>query len=126
MEEATAVEPVMVVAEAVDAVRARQLGLRRARLCVAQVVVSEIGGHMRLVVADEIRPRASHVGPFGEALAPPRIVFRGRMELREVKGDQFDFGHGQLGSPRHRAPHIIVSRVVSAAMERRRSRRGLC
>ena len=43
---------------------------------------------MRLVVAVEQRLRLGDVGPLGEALAPPVVVFRDRVELRQVEGDQ--------------------------------------
>ena len=43
---------------------------------------------MGLVVFGEQLLRLRHVGPFRKALAPPLVVFRRRMELRQVIRDQ--------------------------------------
>ena len=83
---AAAAEIVVVDAEALDAVAARQHRLAGQRVGVAQVVVAEIGRQMRLVMAGVARPRLHHVGPFGEAGAPPQVVLRRRVELRQVEG----------------------------------------
>src|ERR1700694_2888455 len=51
VQQSRAVEPVVVVAEAMNAMRTRQLGLRCARLGCAQVVEPQLAGQMRLVNA---------------------------------------------------------------------------
>ncbi len=61
LEQAPPVEPVVVVAEAVDAVAARERGLRGARLGDAQVVEAEIRRQVRLVVPGEERSCAHDV-----------------------------------------------------------------
>ena len=56
LEEALAVEPVVVVAEAVDAVRSGEVACLLPRyLGQPQVVEAEVGGHVRLIVAREQR-----------------------------------------------------------------------
>ena len=81
-------EPVIVVAEAVDAVAAGQVGLLFHHLRDAQVVIAEIRGLARLVMALVIRLGLGHIDPFRETRAPPLVVFRDRMELRQIEGDQ--------------------------------------
>ena len=53
-----------------------------------QVVEAEVGGQRRLVVPAEERSGRADVGPLGEAGAPPLVVLRDRMELRQVEGDR--------------------------------------
>src|SRR3546814_5887740 len=80
--------PVEIVAERRDAVAPRQLRLRVTRLGDAKVVEAEIGRQPRLLVTVEQRAGTGDVGPFGEALAPPGVVLRHRMVLRQVEGDR--------------------------------------
>ena len=54
----------------------------------AQVIEPEIGRQVGLVVAVKKRGGFGDVGPFREALSPPLVVFRDRMELRQVEGDK--------------------------------------
>ena len=105
LEQPPAVEPVVVVAKAVDAVFAREIRLRDPRLRNAQVVEPEIGGKMRLIVALELRLRANDVAPFGEALAPPGVVLRNRVELRKIERDQLRQRHGDR-SPQGRSIRV--------------------
>ena len=44
---------------------------------------------MGLVVAGEERGSSCHIAPFGETRAPPLIVFRDRVVLGEVEGQEF-------------------------------------
>lgn len=39
-------------------------------------------------MAFELGKRTADIAPFGESLAPPCIVFRDRMKLRQIKRDQ--------------------------------------
>ena len=80
-------EIVIVDAEAADPVAARQGHLPLERLAQAEVVEAEIGGQMRLVVADIARGGLGDIGPLGEPLAPIKIVLRGGVVLRQVEGD---------------------------------------
>ncbi len=86
LEDAPAVEPVVVVDEAADAVLARQRRLRFPHLGHAQVVEAEIGWQMRLIVAREEWLGLRDVAPLREALAPPLVVLVDRMKLRQVEG----------------------------------------
>ena len=88
LQQPVAVEPVVVVAEAADAVLPRQRRLRGARLGQAQVVEAELARQVRLVMALVERPRLGDVAPLGEALAPPGVVLRDRVELRQHDGDR--------------------------------------
>ena len=59
----------------------------------SKVGVLPLGRHVRLVMAEEIRPRPPDIDPVRETIAPPRVVFRNRMELRQVERDQLDVVH---------------------------------
>src|SRR5262245_53048119 len=63
----------------------RQRRLRLAHLWRTQVVEAEVRRQMRLIVAVEERPRLRGVRPLGEASAPPAVVLRNRIELRQVE-----------------------------------------
>ncbi len=78
----------MVVAEAMDAVLAGEISLLLADFRKAQVVVAEVCGEMGLIVAGEERGGSRHVTPLGEARAPPLVVFRDRVVLRKVEGEE--------------------------------------
>lgn len=78
----------MVVAEAMDAVLAGEIGLLLADFWKAQVVVAEVCGEMGLVVAGEERGGSGHVAPLSETRAPPLVVFRDRVVLGEVEGEK--------------------------------------
>ena len=80
-------EPVVVVAEAFDARFARQRGLRFARFWKTQVVKAQVSRDARLHMPAEQGLGRHYIGPFREPGAPPRIVFRNRVELREIKSD---------------------------------------
>src|SRR5262245_18840819 len=88
LQQAAAVEPVVVIAEAVDSVFAGQVGLSLPRLWQSQVVEAQIGRQVRLVVPPKLRLAAGDVRPLGEAAYPPPIVLRDRVVLGKVKRDQ--------------------------------------
>ena len=88
LEELLPVEPVVVVDEPRDPVVAGQLGLGLTYLGQAQVVVAELAGHVRLVVARIQGLGLGHVGPLGEPLAPPLVVLGDRVVLGEVEGER--------------------------------------
>lgn len=77
----------MVVAEAMDAVLAGEIGLLLTNFRKAQVVVAEVCGEMGLVVAGEKWCGSGHVAPLGEARAPPLVVFRDWVILGEVESN---------------------------------------
>ena len=89
LEDPPAVEPIVVEAEAVDAVPAGQFGLPLEHGLVGQVVVADVGmRHARLLVAGEHRPGPPDVGPLGESLAPPGVVLGNAVELGQVHRDR--------------------------------------
>jgi len=81
-EQRLAAEPVKIKAEGVDTSRLRHRRLLLLNLRQTQIVEAEIGRQTRLIMTDELRPRTRHVCPFGEAFAPPSVVFLDRIELR--------------------------------------------
>jgi len=92
-------KPIVVIAERGDAVGGRELGLRKANLRSAEVAETKIGRQVRLVMPAVERTRPGDVGPLGEPSPPPRVVFRNRVELRQVERDGARRG-AQLRAPR--------------------------
>src|ERR1051326_3186081 len=86
-EESFTVQPVMVVAKAVDAVTSCEARLLLADLGDTQVIEAHVRRQVWLPVAGKLRNRARDVRPFREALAPPQVVFRNGMELWQMKGN---------------------------------------
>ena len=106
IQQAAAVEPIEIEHEAMHPSAACQLGLPTQRLRALQPVVPEVTRNARLVVPGKTRQATCHVGPFGEALAPPGVVFRHRMILRQVKRQQL---HQTDGVGRQRL-HLLEQR----------------
>jgi len=100
-------EPVVVVTKGRDAVRPRELRLREAYLRGAQVAEAQISWKVRLIVPTEQRTRFGDVGPLGESSSPPRVVFRNRVELREVKRD------GARGGAQRVPPSVATAFTTS-------------
>ena len=67
-------EPVVVIAEAVDAILGRKGSLSSSRLGQPKIIETEIGGQMRLVVSTKTRTRLDDVRPLGKTLPPPLVV----------------------------------------------------
>lgn len=88
IQQALAAEPVEVAAEGAYAIVARQLHLPAQRVGLAEIIKAEVGGKPRLCVPFELRQSPRHVVPFREPRTPPRIVFRNRVKLRQIKSDQ--------------------------------------
>src|SRR5262249_14338248 len=120
LQDAPAGEPVVGVAETMNAVLPLELRLGRARLRRTAVVEPEAGGRLRLIMALEQRPRRGNARPFGEALAPPCVILGDRMVLRQIERDQPDvrilvFGLAPIGLGRN-PPSVDASqrlRIVS-------------
>ena len=64
------------------------IGLRLPRFRHPEVVVAEVGRQVRLIVAGKERPGLADVRPLGETLAPPDVIFRNRMKLRQIERHQ--------------------------------------
>ena len=79
---------------------AGELGLLFTDFVEAEIVKPKFPGQLRLVVAGKLGPGFGHIGPLGESLAPPVVVFRNGMELRQIEGDRLhsavDLGNGVL------------------------------
>mgnify|MGYP003209722112 CR=1 FL=1 len=84
-------EPVVVVAEALDAGLACQPRLLLARLRQSQVIEPEVGRDARLPVPTEQRLCPDNVYPLREPRSPPQVVFRDGVELRQVEGNDSYF-----------------------------------
>ena len=65
-------------------------GLPRQHVGAGGVIKSQSAGQPRLIMADKAGNRFGDIGPFGEAVAPPMVIFRNGMELRQVKRNQPD------------------------------------
>ncbi len=91
-------EPIVVIAEAINAVKASEIGLLLADFRKAQIVVAEICGEMGLVVAGEERRGSGHVAPLGETRAPPLVIIWNGVVLGEVKGKKFWFHKNCIGT----------------------------
>ncbi len=86
LEQPAAVEPVVVVDEAVHAVLLGQFGLCDPHLGHPQVVVAELSRELGLIVAGKQRAGLGHVVPLGEALAPPFVVLGDGVVLGKIEG----------------------------------------
>ncbi len=100
-------------AEAIDAGPPGQIGLKTKRLGLGEIVETKIRGQIGLPVPHETRHRLGDIGPLGKTLSPPRVIFRDRMKLRQVIGDEFDREEFRLGGRKgvgafvmRAAPHI--------------------
>src|SRR5438874_9465211 len=90
MQKPFTIEPVMIVAKAVEPIFPGQINLCLPHFGQPQIVETKIGWQVWLVVASKERPRFHNVGPLSKPLAPPRIVFRDRVKLRQVKSNRPD------------------------------------
>jgi hypothetical protein len=77
----------VVVAEAMDAVLAGEIGLLLTDFRNAQVVVAEVCRERGLDCGLGRVCWLWHLAPLGESRAPPRVVFRDRVVLGEVKNN---------------------------------------
>src|SRR6266542_4328918 len=87
-------EPIVPIAEPFNAVFSGHRGLRYPSLGHPQIVVAEVRRNVRLIVPSIQRLRLGHVRPFGEPSAPPQVVLRDRMKLRQIECDETSLGHG--------------------------------
>jgi len=87
LQQALAVEPVVVITKRLDTIALRQTCLFLADIGHPQVIKTQVGGQIRLPVAKKQRLGLGGIGPLGKPLAPPEIVFRNGMKLRQIQGD---------------------------------------
>jgi hypothetical protein len=79
------VKPIMIIAKSMYAIFPGQFCLSDSRLLKPQIIKTEIGGYMGLIMPREKRLSFCHIPPFSKALSPPRIILRNRVVLREVE-----------------------------------------
>src|SRR5215472_2121063 len=88
LQDSSSREPVVPVAERLDAVGLGHFGLGGTGLGHAEIVEAEVGWDVRLVVTRKHGHGLSHVGPLGEASSPPLVVFRNGVKLGKVERDE--------------------------------------
>src|SRR5438876_10366420 len=88
MQKPFTIEPVMIVAEAVEPIFPGQINLCLPHFGQPQIVETKIGGQMWLIMAAKERSRFNDISPLSKAFAPPCVVLWYRMILRKVKGDR--------------------------------------
>src|SRR5262249_12518276 len=84
-EQPLALEPVEVIAEAVNFMFLCQHRLPFHNLWDSQVVITQFAGQARLILTFEEGTRLSDISPFRKTLAPVRVVFGNGVILRKVK-----------------------------------------
>ena len=89
LEQSLSCEPVVPIAESGNSVALREIGLGFPRLANPQIIEAELSRQMWLHVPAEKWPGLCHVRPLGEALSPPLVVLRDRMELWEIVRNDF-------------------------------------
>src|ERR1700720_4794098 len=70
--------------------RSGEIGLFFKNMVLAEVVVTQFRGNMRLIMVREVRTPSADVRPFGKAFSPPGVVLRNSMKLWKVKCDGLD------------------------------------
>src|SRR6266545_7914599 len=78
-------EPIVPIAEGLDAVSLRHFRLGCSCFRQTEVVEPEVGGHVRLVVPTEHRQRLAHISPLRKTSSPPFVILWNRMELGQVE-----------------------------------------
>ena len=113
-------EPIVPVAESLDAVFPGQVGLGYAAFRKPEVVETKVLRDPRLAVSREQGLRAGDADPFRVAFSPEPVVLRGRVELRQVQRNrpyllhihiQFFLKDRVLSAPR---PTLLKYTVLSA------------
>ena len=80
-------EPVIEVAEAIQAISLRELGLLLTDFFDAKIIKAQVRRYMRLIMTRIVRPRLCDIRPIGKSLSPPAVIFRNGMILRQIKSD---------------------------------------
>ena len=83
-------KPVMKIAKSRNPVFTCKLSLSLARFGQPKVVKTEIGWQMRLIMPAKQRTCFRDVRPLSKSFAPPNVVFRDRVKLRQVKSNRPD------------------------------------
>jgi len=78
----------MIIHKTVYAINPRRVRLSLANLWLSKVIKPKIGRQMRWIVTLEERHRLRDIGPLGETLPPPGVVFGNGMKSRKVVSDE--------------------------------------
>src|SRR5262245_14652341 len=89
LQQALPAEPVIVEAKAVDTIFSGEFNLPPLYLGNTQIVETQLTGQARLVMAHKVRFGFGYIGPFSKTSAPPSIIFRNWMKLRQVECNGF-------------------------------------
>ena len=84
VEQPPTIKPIVVKAEATDAVSLREESLLSEVFLKAQIIEPESLGKLWLIVANKPRQCLRDIGPLRKPFAPPQIVFRDWMELWKI------------------------------------------
>ena len=120
LEQAPSPEPVVPVDEAGQSGSGSHLGLGGPGLWDAQVIEPEVSGEVGLVVATEEGSSARRARPLGEPRAPPLVVLRDRVVLRQVVGQDLHRAEATRG---RRSPRALGARRRRPRPARRGVRR---
>ena len=113
VEERFAVKEVIVITESIYSVLLCKIVLLDQEISITKIVISDCGvRNMGLVMIFELWTSIFLVMPFREAFAPPEVIFRDGMILRQVKGDWFY--HDERRGERHwpAGPWLLLCRRV--------------
>jgi hypothetical protein len=93
-------EPVVPVDEALNTCPSCQVGLGFPSFGNTEIIETEIGWQVRLVVSAKKGSCACGVRPFSESASPPLVILGNRMELRQIEGERS--GTATRGRPQAR------------------------
>jgi hypothetical protein len=106
-----ALEPVVPVAEPLHAVAIGEIRLRLPNFGHTEIAEAQVGREPRLVVAVEESAGAGDIRPLREARPPPVVVFRSRVELREIERNHPSLRPRAVGAARrHEGPFTPANR----------------
>src|SRR5437763_13011858 len=117
MQKPFTIEPVMIVAKAVEPIFPGQINLCLPHFGQPQIIKTKIRRQVWLVVAGEKRPRFHNVGPFNKPFSPPHVVFRDRVKLWEIKGNRAyrSSGHRLMDLLNEDIPKLAVNAELTVA-----------
>ena len=90
-QQSAAIEPIVIEAKAVYPELSRHLRLFLHDARIAQIVVANVRmRNVRLIMTPELRPASANVRPLRKTFAPPRVVLRNAMKLRQIESNRLD------------------------------------
>ena len=112
LQDAFAAEPIIIKAEPVQARLLCHLDLPGHDVRLTKIVITELFGQPRLIVAGEPGHGARDIAPFGESRAPGFVVFGNGMKLRQIECDR-------LGARRPGTDQVRVALLEECRRRRR-------